>query len=274
MYPYQVFFGLTLYDICLCVGIFLCFMLFGYLCDRQRLKRKIQSFAIMCGAGAVVLGYCSAVLFQALYNIKSLGRFEINANTGATFYGGLIGGVAVFLALFFGIGHFIFKDNSHARAFFLIADSAVPGIALAHSLGRIGCLTAGCCHGALTDKWYGIEMWGNMGFDRYVPVQLFEAVFLLLLAAFLFLRAIGKQGLCLPLYLSIYGVWRFIAEYLRDDYRGDTFISALTPSQLIACILTAVGIGLIFVERYLYKRFSLNETTENDKSEAKNETAE
>ena len=113
-----------------------------------------------------------------------------------------------------------------------------------------------------------------MGFDRYVPVQLFEAVFLLLLAAFLFLRAIGKQGLCLPLYLSIYGVWRFVAEYLRDDYRGDTFISALTPSQLIACILTAVGIGLIFVEKYLYKRFSLNETAENDKSEAKNETAE
>lgn len=274
MYPYPVFLGLTLYDICLCVGIVLCFVIFGYLADKHKIKRKIQSFAIMCGACAVVLGYCSAVLFQALYNIKSLGRFEINESTGATFYGGLIGGVAVFLALFFGIGHFIFKDNSHARAFFPIADSAVPGIVLAHSIGRIGCLTAGCCHGALTDEWYGIEMWGNMGFDKYVPVQLFEAIFLLFLALFLFIRSYSRQGLCLPLYLSIYGVWRFIAEYLRDDYRGDTFIDALTPSQLIACILTAVGIGLIFVERYLIKRFSLTAEKDADKSEEKNEAVE
>ena len=278
MCPYPVFLGLTLYDICLCVGIFICFLLFGYLCDKHKVKRRIQSFAILCGAGAVVLGYCSAVLFQALYNIKSLGRFEINAETGATFYGGLIGGVAVFLALYFGIGWKIFEENVHARAFFAIADSAVPGIALAHSIGRIGCLTAGCCHGSLTDEWYGIEMWGNMGFGKYVPVQLFEAIFLLFLGLFLVLRSYSRQGLCLPLYLSIYGVWRFIAEYMRDDYRGDTFIEALTPSQLIACILVIVGIGLVFVEKYLYKRFSLDvveeSTAEVSGTEEENEGAE
>ncbi len=274
MYPHKVFLGLTLYDICLCVGIVLCFIIFGYLCDKHKVRRKIQSFAIMCGAGAVVLGYCSAVLFQALYNIKSLGRFEINEETGATFYGGLIGGVAVFLLLFFGIGRFYYKDNSHAKAFFAIADSAVPGIALAHSLGRIGCLTAGCCHGARTNAWYGIEMWGDMGFTKYVPVQLFEAIFLLFLAAFLFLRSHSRQGLCLPLYLSVYGVWRFVVEYIRADYRGDIFIEALTPSQLIAIILTAVGIGLIFAERYLIKRFDLAVKDDADHAEANNEAAE
>lgn len=274
MYPHPVLLGLTLYDILLCVGIFLCFVVFGYLADKHGVRRRIQSFAIMCGAGAVVLGYCSAVLFQALYNIKSLGRFEINENTGATFYGGLIGGVAVFLVLYFGLGPLIFKDNSHARAFFAIADCAVPGIALAHSLGRVGCLSAGCCHGALTDAWYGIEMWGNMGFDRYVPVQLFEAIFLLLLAAFLFLRSYGRQGLCLPLYLSIYAVWRFVAEYMRADYRGDTFVEALSPSQLIAVMLFAVGIGLIFIERYLISRFSLDQDRDDAKTEANDEAVE
>lgn len=254
---------MTLYDIFLCIGIALCFIIFGYLADRHKIRRKIQSFAVMCGACAVVLGYCSAVLFQALYNIKSLGRFEINESTGATFYGGLIGGVAAFLALYFGIGHFVFKDRSHARVFFFIADSAVPGIALAHSLGRIGCLSAGCCHGALTDAWYGIEMWGNMGFDRYVPVQLFEAIFLLLLASFLFLRSYGREGLCLPVYLSAYAVWRFIIEFARADYRGDVFIEALTPSQFIAVILLAVGIALIFIERYLIRRFLLTRDHED-----------
>ena len=269
MYPNTIALGLTMYDIMLCLGIALCFMLFGRLADKQGIKRKIQSFVLVCGVFAVVLGYCSAVLFQALYNIKSLGRFEINSNTGATFYGGLIGGALVFLILYFGIGRIVFKDNSHARYFFAIADSAAPGIALAHSLGRVGCLFAGCCHGALTDAWYGIKMAGNMGVAKYVPVQLFEAVFLLFLAFYLLLRSLDKIGLCLPLYLSIYGVWRFAAEFLRDDYRGDVFISALSPSQLIACILTAVGIALIFVERYLRKKFPIPDEKARGKQKVK-----
>ena len=269
MYPHAIVFGLTMYDIMLCLGIILCFMLFSFLADKQGIRGKVQSFVLVCGVFAVILGYCSAVLFQALYNIKSLGRFVINSNTGATFYGGLIGGALVFMALYFGVGRLVFKDNSHARCFFAIADSAAPGIALAHSLGRIGCLFAGCCHGALTDAWYGIEMAGNMGVAKYVPVQLFESIFLLFLALYLFLRSIGKLGLCLPLYLSIYGVWRFVAEFLRDDYRGDVFISALSPSQLIACILTAVGVGLIFVERYLRRRFPMKDGKEKNSLKGK-----
>ena len=274
MCPYPVFLGLTLYDICLCVGIFICFLLFGYLCDKHKVKRRIQSFAILCGAGAVVLGYCSAVLFQALYNIKSLGRFEINAETGATFYGGLIGGVAVFLALYFGIGWKIFEENVHARAFFAIADSAVPGIALAHSIGRLGCLFAGCCHGAVCDAWYCIPMWGNQGYDKYIPTQLFEAIFLMLLFGYLLNRSLSKTGYCLPIYLFVYAHWRFFIEYLRADYRGDTFVEALTPSQLIACILFAVGIGLIFVEKYLKKRFPFTPEAIEKSAEKKDEKNE
>lgn len=272
MYPDTVIFGLTLYDIMLCIGIVLCFIVFSYLADKQGVKHRIQSFVLICGVAAVILGYCSAVLFQAMYNIKSQGGFVINSETGATFYGGLIGGAAVFLALYFGIGRLLFKSNHHARSFFAIADSAAPGIAFAHCLGRIGCLCAGCCHGALTDAWYGIEMTGDLGVGKYVPVQLFEAVFLLILATYLFLRAKEKKGLCLPIYLSVYGVWRFIAEFMRGDDRGDVFISSLSPSQLIACILTAVGIGLIFLERYLKRRFPI--TVEENKSAQKEEDNE
>ena len=87
MYPGKIIFGLTLYDICLCAGIIACFFIFGALADKQGVRRRIQSFAIICGVAAVTLGYGSAVLFQALYNIKSLGKFVITENTGATFYG-------------------------------------------------------------------------------------------------------------------------------------------------------------------------------------------
>ena len=274
MYPYKVFLGLTLYDICLCVGIVSCFFIFGKLADKQGVRRRIQSFALMCGVGAVTLGYGSAVLFQALYNIKSLGRFEISQSTGATFYGGLIGGVAVFLALYFGIGWKIFDGNAHAKAFWAIADSAVPGIAFAHSIGRLGCLFAGCCHGAVCDAWYCIPMWGNHGYARYVPTQLFEAIFLMLLFGYLLQRSLNKSGYCLPVYLFVYAHWRFVIEYARGDYRGDTFVEALSPSQLIACILFVVGIALIFVEKYLKKRFPFTPVQMEKSAEKKDEAAE
>ncbi len=277
MYPHKIFLGLTLYDILLCAGIIVCFFVFGALADNHKIKRKIQNFALLCGAASVALGYGSAVFFQALYNIKSLGRFEINESTGATFYGGLIGGVLVFLALYFGFGHVKFKDGSHARAFFDIADSAVPGIVIAHSIGRVGCLMAGCCHGARTKAWYGIEMYGNLGFGKYVPTQLFESLFLLLLFGFLLIRSLDKKGYCLPIYLSVYAVWRFIAEYMRADYRGDTFISVLTPSQLIACMLFAVGIGLFFFEKYIRVRIkehqAVTDSSVSEEAEKKDEEA-
>ena len=262
MYPYPVFLGLTLYDICLCVGIIACFFLFGWLADRRRVRRNIQNFAMTCGIVAVGLGYGSAVLFQALYNIKTLGKFEINESTGATFYGGLIGGVLVFLAAYFGFGHNKYEDGAHAKAFWKIADCAVPGIALAHAVGRVGCLFAGCCHGKLTRAWYGIEMHGNMGLTKYVPTQLFEAIFLLCLFGFLLIRALDKRGYCLPIYLSVYAVWRFCIEFLRGDYRGNTFIEALSPSQLVACILFAVGIGVFFLERYIKTKYLSEDSDE------------
>ena len=41
-----------------------------------------------------------------------------------------------------------------------------------------------------------------------------------------------------------YAVWRFFIEYLRADDRGATVVSFLSPSQLTAVLLFAVGAGL------------------------------
>ena len=271
MYPYEIVFGLTLYEICLCAGIIACFAVFSAFADKLRINVKVQKLAVMCGVCAVILGYGSAVLFQAFYNIKTLGEFVINESTGATFYGGLIGGVAVFMLLYFPLGRLIFKSGEHVRAFFDVANSAVCGIALAHAIGRLGCLFAGCCHGHQTDAWYGIEMYGNAGFASYVPTQLFESVFLLFLFAFLTLRVWGRDGYGLPVYLIAYGVWRFAIEHLRGDYRGDTLVEWLTPSQLTAVCMVAIGVGVIFIERAAVKHFERIEAKAVTQAEADDE---
>ena len=256
MYPNEIFIGLTLYDICLCIAIAACFAAFGILCDKKKISAKLQTFAALCGVFGVALGYGSAVLFQAFYNIKERGEFIIDENTGATFYGGLIGGAAVFLAIYFIAGHFKFKDGLHLKSFFPTANCAAACIALAHSIGRLGCLFAGCCHGIRTNAWYGIMMHGSDGYHKYVPTQLMESIFLLLLFALLTVQLLSKtkNAYNLSCYLIYYGIWRFLVEYLRADYRGDTVVDWLTPSQFTAILLIIVGIGLIFVERAVTKR--------------------
>lgn len=267
MYPNEIFLGLTLYDILICVGIVVCFWTFSYLADKRGLRGKLQRFSLLCGGFAIAMGILSAIVFQALYNIKSVGRFEITETSGATFYGGLIGGVAAFLVVYFPVGMLVFCKSDdkkyHIRHFFDIASSAIPGVIVAHGFGRLGCLTAGCCHGALTDAWYGIKMYGDLGYAKYVPVQLFEALFLFTLFGFLFIRAKEGRGYHLPLYMSIYGAWRFFAEFIRADYRGSVGLDAVTPSQLISILMIIGGVGVYFLEKAVTRRFDAPEATEN-----------
>jgi len=46
----------------------------------------------------------------------------------------------------------------------------------------------------------------------------------------------------MPVYCTVYGVWRFLIEYARADDRGATVISAVTPSQLIAILMILFGV--------------------------------
>lgn len=117
MYPHSLFLGLTLYDIFILVGVVAAFLL----ADRMTVKRgfsvSLQRIVIICALSAVIVGYGSAVLFQAFYNIAERGKFVIDANTGATFYGGLIGGAGAFLLVYFIAGKHFCKDNEAVKPF-------------------------------------------------------------------------------------------------------------------------------------------------------------
>lgn len=233
----------------ICVGLIACFLVFSKLSDKLGLRAKIHNLALFSGIIGIGAGLGASVLFQALYNIATVGRFEINSETGSTFYGGLIGGAVAFLLIYFLVGHFKIKDRVYLDSFFPMVSCIAPAIAVAHGFGRLGCLMAGCCHGKLTDSFLGIMMYGNMGYGKYVPTQLFEAIFLFALCALMIYRATQMSAYNLSVYLVGYGIWRFFIEYARADDRGSTFVSFLTPSQLTAIVLIIVGIVLIFVEK-------------------------
>ena len=254
MYPNELFLGLDLYSIFLCVGIFTCILAYGWLADRIYLSARLQKFCFICALFAIPLGYGSAVLFQAFYNFMDGEEFVITLNTGATFYGGLIGGAVVFLLIYFIAGHFMFANGYHKRNFFGVASCASASIAVAHAFGRIGCLMAGCCHGKVTEAWCGIYMRGSEGYAKYIPIQLFEAIFLFVLFAVLVILVFKKKTFNLPLYMIAYGAWRFFVEYARADDRGQTVVRFLSPSQLIAALMILGGVGLFIFERYYLKK--------------------
>ncbi len=249
MYPYEILPGIDLYLIFLCVAVLSALVVFRFMADKLKIAAKLQNFCLYTGIGAIVFGYFSAVLFQAFYNIKREGQFIINSSTGATFYGGLIGGAAFFLIIYFTVGQRIFKGKEHLAGFFSVADAAACSIAVAHAFGRIGCLMAGCCYGKPTNSWLGVYM-PDLG-CKVVPLQLFEALFLAFLFVYMFQRIKDKQTYCLQIYLCAYGVWRFVIEFVRNDYRGATIIETVTPSQLTAIIMVILGVMLLLVQRNL-----------------------
>ena len=248
MYPYDILPGLDLYVIMLCVAVLAAMISYRLCADRLHLGAKLQNFCLITAGAAIVAGYGSAVLFQAFYNIGKYGELRLDAQTGATFYGGLIGGALSFLIIYFAVGHFVFRESrEHLGQFWRVADVASVSITAAHGFGRIGCLMAGCCHGAVTDKWYGIYMVYEGA--KVVPIQLYEAIVLFAICAFCVYRLFAGKRDNLQIYMILYGVWRFLIEYARDDYRGTTLVSFLTPSQFIAVLMVIGGVLLLVWRR-------------------------
>lgn len=237
MYPYEIFLGMNLYDIFLAVGVISALLFARVFADRDKVSSKLFNFILVNGIVAITLGYGSAVFAQAVYNWLDGETFVINATTGATFLGGLVGGVLSFLVGYFLIGRFIFANRENVRYFPRLLDVASASITSAHGFGRLGCLMVGCCYGCKTDAWYGIYH-VDLGV-KVVPIQLFEALFLFAVCVITIILLIKKIPGGMALYMSSYGIWRFVIEYFRDDDRGSTFVDFLTPSQLVSLLMIA-----------------------------------
>jgi phosphatidylglycerol:prolipoprotein diacylglycerol transferase len=136
-----------------------------------------------------------------------------------------------------------------------IADMAAPGIALGQAIGRLGCLSAGCCYGKPTHMPWGITFtsqyaYENVGVPLNVPLhptQIYESVGTFCLFLFLKWRLSRKHitGQILLEYLALYAILRFVIEFYRDDDRGFVLNGMLSTSQFIA-ILTVVGSAAVY----------------------------
>ena len=271
MYPNELFniFGLSidLYSICFLLGVIACFVYTYIAMKKCGYSPTARDTILIIGIFAILFGIFSGVLFQSIYDYIADPSKGFKITGRMTFIGGLIGGIVSYLAIYLIYVYLInpklkeknfFKSDMNKGAWYGVR--FIPAsITVAHAFGRLGCLFAGCCHGKITDAWYGIY---NVEVGaKTVPIQLFESIFLFVLTAtmiVLFFKFHFKYNL--SVYLVSYGIWRFVIEFFRADFRGN-FIGGISPSQFWSIIMVLAGVAFFFIYRKFDNRFFKEETT-------------
>lgn len=250
------------YGVCMAVGIILCFVFLLWTFSYKNFNEECTDKMLLLGIVATGIGIVFAMLFQSVYDY--IADPEAGFKFGSmTFLGGLIGGVGSYLIVYNVYVYAIAPRakskmlQNHMNASLTDAIPFIPiGIVIAHAFGRLGCSFAGCCHGPETDAWYGIYMYARSfgEYTKVVPTQLFECIFLFILAGVMALLYFKFKFNCnFGVYCIAYGVWRFLIEFVRDDDRGG-FIPGLTPSQFWCIIMVIIGIGYFFLYQYVFKK--------------------
>lgn len=242
-------FSLPTYGVLLAIGFFAALAL---------LRRRAPKFGLSpegatdVGVAMLLWGLVGSKLLLILvewpHYVTSWAAAKELIRSAGVFYGGLIGAL---LAA-------VWVLRRRRIDFFSFADAAAPSVALGQSIGRLGCLSAGCCWGAPTHVPWAITFTNplaerNVGTPLGVPLhptQLYEALGTALLCIVLvaFERR-SFSGETFARYLVGYGALRFVIEIFRGDPRGSVFGGVLSTSQFIALIAVAAGLALWALRR-------------------------
>lgn len=234
MFPDPIFWHIHWYGVWVAIGVLVAFVIIEQYGKKAGVPEKTVDFVYYAILASIVVGFGSAALFQAVYDFIQNPAAGFHISGSITFLGGLIGG-----ALCFFLASFFYRKKLTGGYSTML--TVIPcAITAAHGFGRIGCFFAGCCYGKPTDSWLGVQFPDLPG--PVHPTQLYESAFLFLLFAVLtvlFFRKKGKYNF--PIYLSAYGIFRFLNEFLRGDHRG-SFVGNVSPSQFWSLVMIAIGL--------------------------------
>lgn len=214
-----------------------------------KIKKEDIIYAILYGIIGLGIG---AKLLYLLTNIPFLIENYENLNFwdtlikmlkgGFVFYGGLIGGI---------LGIFIYSKQFkiNFKGLLLII---VPVIPLIHSIGRIGCLFAGCCYGMEYHGFGAITFYNSSLAPNGIPLfptQIIESICLFIIFIVLLItykRFLGTYK-TFGLYCILYSIVRFVLEFFRGDLIRGVFFN-ISTSQWISIAIFIIGIAIFIYE--------------------------
>jgi phosphatidylglycerol:prolipoprotein diacylglycerol transferase len=211
--------------------------------------RDIEDFLTWAVIGVILGGRLGFVLVYNLshYLENPLDIFAVWEG-GMAFHGGLVG-VIVAIVLFARV-----RGISALRLGDIIACVTPIGL----FLGRIANFINNELWGRPTDLPWGVVFPIPPEWQPWLdtvarhPSQLYEAflegvvLFVLLLALFLRPGVRGRPGLLTGVFLTGYGLARFLVEFVRQyDPRFDLYLGVFTDGQLLSAPMIAAGLGFI-----------------------------
>lgn len=257
-FPYQELFKIgklpvNTYGLCIGLGVLAAMLFLSFASKKLQLPADFEDYVETTGLCAIVFALFTSIVFQNFWNyLESPGAFRWDWKN-MTFQGGLIGGVGLFLILYFAYGR-----KKHGAHLLELLPIAACCILVAHGFGRLGCFFGGgCCYGknfGQTRMPFTVYYRPGNGPDAVwlYPTQLFEAAFLFL--GFIVLAVLTvkrKFRHSMEVYMIGYGIFRFLIEFIRDDDRGK-FILGLSPAQWQSIIMIIGGIVLLIILRKKY----------------------
>lgn len=193
------------------------------------------------------LGY--VMFYEPAYFLGNPGKLIAVWEGGMSFHGGLIG-VLIVLLLF---------TRRHGVSLPRLFDVIVVPVAIGLSLGRLGNFINQELYGTVTTFPWGIAIPGVEGLRH--PTQLYAVVKDLLIAALCFWhlrhssKLVGHTG---SLFLLLYGVGRFLLEFLRQQQYAVTVLLgiSLTRGQLltIPVVIGGIFLWIIFSKSPYWRR--------------------
>ncbi len=264
LYTWEPYFTLHTYGVLMALAVFAGLYVAVRLAPRAGLKREsvwnIGVYMALAGLIGSRLMYLISEWRYYAENPKQIFSWG-TLQAGGFFQGGLILAVVVGLWLV----------RREKISFLALSDVCSPGIALGLALARLGCFTAGCCWGKVTQSaWavtftdpYSARVVGvPLGIPLH-PTQLYESLLSFALFGLLLLLWHWRSfsGQIFAAFLILYSTGRFLLEFMRDDPRGPFFFEgALSTPQLMSILLFLVGVAVWWRNRR--RRLALSEPRE------------
>jgi len=219
----------------------------SYLLVRYQMNKKdfgvsrldVENLFFYLILGLIIGARLGYVLFYDLkmYLADPLEIFAV-WHGGMSFHGGLIGVLIVGIL-------FCWKNK---KSFWTVADLFIVTAPIGLGLGRIGNFINGELYGRVTQVPWGMIFPKGGPLPRH-PSQLYESGLeggvLFLILWFLKDKKLPEGGL-LAVFVSFYGLFRFIVEFFREpDPQLGFVLGSFTMGQILCSFMIVGGIGLL-----------------------------
>jgi phosphatidylglycerol---prolipoprotein diacylglyceryl transferase len=237
--------------------------------EKQNIKyQMLDTFFLYAIFGVLIGGRLGYILFYNMpyyiaHPLEIVSPYNFKEHLwvgiyGMSYHGGLL--AVILIAICFcrpvrsSVKAEVAKGKFNGVNFWDFSDFVVPAIPAGYFFGRLGNFFNGELYGRVTQSSWGMYFFdGENTFLRF-PSQLIEAFLegaVIFFALWIFRNKPFLKGRILFMYIFLYGLARFLAEFFRQPDEQIGYISGfLTLGQIFSLLMIFIGIFSFFSKKW------------------------